>query len=126
MKNTLQTSLYAVCRELSYIKTIGCKCDFHLQPIYIYYPVAKTNLFTPDFFRDLFDKSKLCTLFCFGELVAYLAGCKAALGAEAKSVEGNILCGFVDTVDHCLLIFEFRLFRGDKSEGNFFIAVHCL
>lgn len=72
------------------ILKIGCRCDFHLQPIYIYYPMAKTNLFTPNFFRNFLDECKLCPLFRFGELIAYLAGRKAALGAQAKSIEGDI------------------------------------
>ena len=68
--------------------------------------MGKTNLFTPNFFRNFLDECKLCPLLRFGELVAYLAGGKSALRTEVQPVQRNYLRSLADTADYGLLVLQ--------------------
>ena len=76
------------------------------------YSATPTRLFTPHFFGNFADKFQLAPLLVFGEHVAFFGGGEAALGAEAKLVNINVLGGFLDAVDDVLFVFQFACFAG--------------
>lgn len=73
----------------------------------------------PYFFRDFLHKCKFCPLLLFGQLVSDLTGCKSTLRTQAQTLQRNILCCFMNSCDHLILIFQFRLFGCDQTKYNF-------
>ena len=85
------------------------------------YSATPTRLFTPNFFGNFADKFQLAPLLFFGEHVAFFGGGEAALGAEAKLVNINVLAGFLDAVDDVLLVFQFACFAGYQAEHDLLV-----
>ena len=65
------------------------------------------------------DEGNLGPLLVLGELVAALAGGKAALGREAEVLKRHVLGGLVDALNEELLILKTRLLAGHKAEHDF-------
>ena len=76
---------------------------------------------SPDFFCDFLYQCELCPLVCFCQLVADFAGSESALRAQAKAIQRDILCCFVNPCNHCLLVLQFRLLGSDQTENHLFI-----
>ena len=85
------------------------------------YAIMVRRLFAPNFFGNFADKFQLAPLLFFGEHVAFFGGSEAALGAEAKLVNINVLRGFLDAVDDVLLVFQFACFAGYQAEHNLLV-----
>ena len=81
-------------------------------------------LFTPDGLSDFLDQFELVPLFQLGQLIADLAGGKAALRTQAKTVERNVLLCLADAGDDGILIFQPRRFGSDKTQHHFFAIGH--
>ena len=79
------------------------------------------RLFAPHFFGNFADKFQLAPLFFFGEHIAFFGGGEAALGAEAKLVNINVLAGFSDAVDDVLFVFQFACFAGYQAEHDLLV-----
>ena len=77
---------------------------------------------SPDFFSNFLYQRKLCPLVFFGQLIADLTGRKSALRAEAETIQRNVLCSLMDSVDNGLLVLQFRLFRSNQTQHYLFIG----
>ena len=78
----------------------------------------------PNFFCDFFHKCKLCPLLFLCDLVSNLTGCKSTLRTQAQMLQRNILCCFMNSCDHLILIFQFRLLGCDQTKYNFLVRRH--
>ena len=87
----------------------------------LWYPVNGRDS-APDLLGDLLDERKLCPLLRLGQLVADLAACKAALRAEAESVERQILCRLVDARDDAVLVLKQCAFGSHQTEDYLLVT----
>ena len=78
-------------------------------------------LFTPYFFCDLFHQFYFFPLLFLCQFISNLTGCKATLRTQIQTLQRNIFCCFINSVDHTLLIFKFRRLCRDQTKNNFFI-----
>lgn len=67
-------------------------CLYAQKALTISWVSGLNQVLAPDLLCDFFDKRKFCPLLFFGELVAYFAGCKAALRTEVEAFERDIFC----------------------------------